>query len=577
MDVAPGDVCDLVIKYIYTDELDLPLDMLEDVLCLADYLQLEELLDVLSQYMKQHVSQANCFKYAALADTYNLTELCEFVYRFISSDMKFLVQREEILDQPITTIQCLLEEKTSGYISTSLLFEFLLRWVEKDRLSREVDFPRLFSMLKLESCSMTYVQNTIKTNDLVAKNSECLKYVEAFESKVADGLYKPGEIEKQVLIMLRKVDKNQLKIAVFGYVFYERRFAELPDMILPSSVRNACLTSRHPPLDGEGKTSPPNDIVLFHPSEYVGFLRYWDGACWRKEARELVEVAASCGECVIDMLMCKNRLFTLYNCVHGSLPYRIRIPPDAKKVLHIKYGHFSRHILHEMENDDFEVKMMVFKDVVYIMGHFKCKAKKVCKFWSFNATTCVLEDHSKGAKFGDFMYVDLEKEFILVQDFNSRSCLAFSVVDKDWHRIRRRLPKKPTGVHLNQKSSLTTSFDGQLYIFGAATAKNPSPGVVLKLDKEAEMWEEVTDMPYSICSSSVALARLPAPTLKCPAQCAHCDTNRPRNVSYDFEDSDDEGDDDDDEREIYLGDDSEDWWEEDSDVSQDAPPECVLS
>lgn len=119
---------------------------------------------------------------------YSLNQLALKAAEMIRRNFYKVIQDEEFYTLPFHLIRDWLSDSEITVDSEEVLFEMVLKWVQRNPEEREKFFGELFKLLRLSQIKPTYLTRHVKSEKLVSSNEACLKFVmEAVESHALKG------------------------------------------------------------------------------------------------------------------------------------------------------------------------------------------------------------------------------------------------------------------------------------------------------------------------------------------------------------------------------------------------------
>lgn len=119
---------------------------------------------------------------------YTLNHLALKAAEMIRRNFYKVIEDEEFYTLPFHLIRDWLSDSEITVDAEEILFEMVLKWVQRNPDEREKYFGELFKLLRLSQIKPTYLMRHVKSEKLVSNNEACLKLVlEAVESHALKG------------------------------------------------------------------------------------------------------------------------------------------------------------------------------------------------------------------------------------------------------------------------------------------------------------------------------------------------------------------------------------------------------
>nr|XP_060637127.1 kelch-like protein 11 [Anolis sagrei ordinatus] len=177
------ETVEAVISFMYTGRVRVSPGNVHEVLELADRFLLLRLKDFCGEFLKKKLSLSNSVAIHSLAHMYSLNQLALKAADMIRRNFYKVIQDEEFYTLPFHLIRDWLSDIEITVDSEEVLFEMVVKWVQRNPDEREKYFGELFKLLRLSQMKPTYLTRHVKSERLVCSNEMCLKLVsEAVES-----------------------------------------------------------------------------------------------------------------------------------------------------------------------------------------------------------------------------------------------------------------------------------------------------------------------------------------------------------------------------------------------------------
>ncbi|KAE8574724.1 hypothetical protein XENTR_v10003552 [Xenopus tropicalis] len=171
------ETVEAVIQYMYTGQIRVCTGNVHDVLDLSDRFLLLRLKEFCGEFLKKNLSLSNCVAIHSLAHMYSLTQLALKSAEMIRRNFFMVIQDDEFYTLPFHLVRDWLSDPEITVDSEEILFEAVLKWVQRNSEERERYFEELFRLLRLSQMKPTYLTWHVKPERLVAGNEACLKLV----------------------------------------------------------------------------------------------------------------------------------------------------------------------------------------------------------------------------------------------------------------------------------------------------------------------------------------------------------------------------------------------------------------
>ncbi|XP_070574823.1 gigaxonin-like [Ptychodera flava] len=289
---------ELVLDYIYTGEVTLNQDNIQDVFQASDVLLMANLKKLCCDYLEQCISAANCIGIRNFTERYSCpwihylaTECMEANFSDVCRHEEFLQQSAECVKEILSRDQ--LQLQIISRRSEEIIFDAAMRWIKHNVADRRKHLKELLGCVRFHYISSHYYQEHIATESLILEEPGCKEevdrvyYGELFKSPldlrgyydvivVSGGVYKPCN---SILSTVRCV-----------VPFHEQpQWVDLPPMMTPRA--DHAMVSAGGFLFAVGGRNE-GDQILNTGEKYDPQTNTWTAIAPMREARELLGLVA---------------------------------------------------------------------------------------------------------------------------------------------------------------------------------------------------------------------------------------------------------------------------------------------
>ncbi|XP_053554868.1 kelch-like protein 11 [Bombina bombina] len=171
------ETVEAVVQYMYTGQIRVCTGNVHEVLELSDRFLLLRLKEFCGEFLKKKLNLTNCVAIHSLAHMYTLNQLALKAADMIRRNFFKVVLDDEFYTLPFHLVRDWLSDPEITVDSEEVLFETVLKWVQKNTYEREKYFEDLFRLLRLSQMKPTYLTRHVKSERLVAGSEVCLNLV----------------------------------------------------------------------------------------------------------------------------------------------------------------------------------------------------------------------------------------------------------------------------------------------------------------------------------------------------------------------------------------------------------------
>lgn len=176
----------VVLDYIYSAQILLTEENIEEILCASFQLGLESLRLECEQFLIRYLFIENCIKMTALARIYSCEKLLREGKRFMIEHFMEIQSSEEFFKMPKNELAEIVADDDLNVKNEEKVFNSIRAWVNFDVLSRRDSFSDLLSHVRLPFIARTFLLGKIDKDPLVTSSSASKELVaEALSYKMA--------------------------------------------------------------------------------------------------------------------------------------------------------------------------------------------------------------------------------------------------------------------------------------------------------------------------------------------------------------------------------------------------------
>lgn len=175
-DMDPQAVEDLI-QYAYTSNIQIRVDNVESLLSVSCILQIDEVKEACSEFMKHQLHPTNCLGIRAFADGHGCTELFKIADAFTKERFVDVVKNQEFVLLSAECIAHLISSDDLNVTSESQIFDALCAWTEHDEETRKQVMPRLLGLVRLPLLAPEFLVDKVEMSSLFRDMSPCRELI----------------------------------------------------------------------------------------------------------------------------------------------------------------------------------------------------------------------------------------------------------------------------------------------------------------------------------------------------------------------------------------------------------------
>ncbi|KAL1021939.1 hypothetical protein UPYG_G00020170 [Umbra pygmaea] len=192
-DVNPS-ILDMIISYLYSAEIDLTDDNVQDIFAVANRFQIPSVFTVCVNYLQKKLSVVNCLAIFRMGLVLNVPRLAMSARDYIADRFAVLCKDEEFLQLAPHELFAIIGGDSVNVEKEESVFEALMNWVHNDKEKRIQVLPDAFECIRFRLMSEKYFHDKVETDEIVKANPELMKKVqtvkEAFQGKLPEKIKK---------------------------------------------------------------------------------------------------------------------------------------------------------------------------------------------------------------------------------------------------------------------------------------------------------------------------------------------------------------------------------------------------
>eukprot|EP00066_Takifugu_rubripes_P015303 XP_011604569.1 PREDICTED: kelch-like protein 41b [Takifugu rubripes] len=193
-DVNPA-ILNMIIKYLYSAEIDLTDDNVQDIIALANRFQIPSVFTVCVNYLQKELSLGNCMAIFRLGLVLNCPRLAVAARNYIADRFELLHKDDEFLKLAPHELFAVIGGDSLNVEKEELVFEAVMAWVRHDKERIKV-LKDAFNCIRFRLLPEKYFKDSVETNETIKSNPELQKMIQvvrdAFKGKLPEKTKKEG-------------------------------------------------------------------------------------------------------------------------------------------------------------------------------------------------------------------------------------------------------------------------------------------------------------------------------------------------------------------------------------------------
>ena len=157
----------LVLDYIYTGEVFLTEETVQDLLSAANRFQLLPLRKGCADFMRKHITASNCIGIYFFAKAHECENLAVKAKEIINRQISTLCQNQEFLSLPADKLIELMSDDNIEVTQEEVVYEACLNWIKTELESRKKHLSEVMQCVRFANINSYYFCDRIDSNSML--------------------------------------------------------------------------------------------------------------------------------------------------------------------------------------------------------------------------------------------------------------------------------------------------------------------------------------------------------------------------------------------------------------------------
>ena len=175
LDSVGEQVAETLLHYMYTGKVTFTDDNARPLVSAADFLLIQSLKELGSQFLEASLTPSNCFELRGFAEKFSCVELASAAMAFIEKNFIAASQAEEFKAIDYNLLANILSRDELFVNGEEEVYEAVVTWVKHSPAIRREFFEDLFSRVRLFSIPKHFLINHIDSEDMVKDSFICTR------------------------------------------------------------------------------------------------------------------------------------------------------------------------------------------------------------------------------------------------------------------------------------------------------------------------------------------------------------------------------------------------------------------
>lgn len=170
-DINPS-ILDMIIQYLYSAEIDLTDDNVQDIIAVANRFQIPSVFTVCVNYLQKKLSLGNCMAIFRMGLVLSCPRLAVAARNFIADRFELLHKDEEFLKLAPHELFAVIGGDSLNVEKEELVFESVMAWARYDKEKRHKVLKDAFNCIRFRLLPEKYFREKVESDELVKSDPE---------------------------------------------------------------------------------------------------------------------------------------------------------------------------------------------------------------------------------------------------------------------------------------------------------------------------------------------------------------------------------------------------------------------
>ncbi|KAK1171963.1 kelch-like protein 40b [Acipenser oxyrinchus oxyrinchus] len=173
-DVEP-EVLGRILKYIYTSEIEITEQNVQDIFSAANMFQVPSVFTVCVSFLQKRLSLSNCLAIFRLGLMLDCARLAIAARDFISDRFQLISRDQDFEQLSASELAAIISSDSLNVEKEEIVFEAVMKWVSNDKQNRLASLTDLFDCVRFRLIPKTYFVSNVETHELIKSTPELVK------------------------------------------------------------------------------------------------------------------------------------------------------------------------------------------------------------------------------------------------------------------------------------------------------------------------------------------------------------------------------------------------------------------
>lgn len=164
---------EMLIDFCYTSKITVDEKIVQTLLPAACILQLQEVQDYCSEFLRSQLDPSNCLGIRAFADTHSCIELLQIAEKYMQNNFIDIIESDEFLLLPVNQLIELISADELNVKKEEQVYQAVMNWISYNVTERKEFLGQLMSYVRLPLLDTKFLVTKVGNDPLIKQDQTC--------------------------------------------------------------------------------------------------------------------------------------------------------------------------------------------------------------------------------------------------------------------------------------------------------------------------------------------------------------------------------------------------------------------
>jgi hypothetical protein len=171
--ISNADIVECILHYFYSSKFIIDSDLVQDVIPVAEMLQVISLKEACAEHLLRQLTVSNCLGVYAFADAHNCRKLHEEALRVIQRNFPELILGTEFKQLSYNHVLSLVSLDHLAVSNEARVYDAIMCWVKHNAEERRQHLKELLQQVRLPLVASEFLFDQVSKDPLITSDREC--------------------------------------------------------------------------------------------------------------------------------------------------------------------------------------------------------------------------------------------------------------------------------------------------------------------------------------------------------------------------------------------------------------------